>query len=99
MDSTDFLTKVPTTVPNETLLATFDVVSLCTNIPHDLGLTAVKYWLDKYPDSINQRFLCKFILEATKFILETIRFNSITNITSKSQERLWAPKWHLHMQH
>ena len=76
-DSTDFLTKLPTTVPNETLLATFDVVSLYTNIPHDLGLTAVKYWLDKYPDSIDQRFLCKFILEATKFILEnnTFQFN------------------------
>ena len=48
-DSTDFQAKLPTTVPNETLLATFDVVSLYTNIPHDLGLTAVKYWLDKYP--------------------------------------------------
>ena len=76
-DSTDFLTKLPTKVPNETLLARFDVVSLYTNIPHDLGLTAVKYWLDKYPDSIDQRFLCKFILEATKFILEnnTFQFN------------------------
>ena len=39
-----------------------------------MGLTAVKYWLDKYPDSIDQRFLCKFILEATKFILENNTF-------------------------
>ena len=76
-DSTDFLAKLPTVVPNETLLATFDVVSLYTNIPHDLGLTAIKYWPDKYPDSIDQRFLCRFILEATKFILEnnTFQFN------------------------
>ena len=57
-DSTDFLAKLPITVPNETLLATYDVVSLHTNIPHDLRLTVVKYWLDKYPDSINQWFLC-----------------------------------------
>ena len=41
-DSTDFLAKLPTMVTNETLLATFDVVSLYTNIPHDLGL-----WLDR----------------------------------------------------
>ncbi|CAG2230443.1 unnamed protein product [Mytilus edulis] len=39
-DDIDFLRYIPETVPKNTLLTTFDVTSLYTNIPHDLGTTA-----------------------------------------------------------
>ena len=47
---------------DKTVLCTFDVKSLHTNIPHEYGLEAMNYWLDKYQDSINPRFLEAFKL-------------------------------------
>ena len=37
-DTIDFLNTLPLTVKEETLLASFDVESLYTNIPHELGI-------------------------------------------------------------
>ena len=37
-DDMDFLNYIPQTVPGDTILVTFDVSSLYTNIPHNLGL-------------------------------------------------------------
>ena len=45
-------------------LVLFDVTSLYTNIPHELGLRTIKYQLDKYPGLIHSRFNIYFILEA-----------------------------------
>ena len=39
----DFLNYLPDEVEEYTLLVSFDVVSLYTSIPHDLGLTAIEY--------------------------------------------------------
>ena len=45
-DSTDFLNHLPTTVSPNSILASFDVESLYSNIPHELGLEAIEYWLN-----------------------------------------------------
>ena len=36
-------------------LAVFDVTNLWTNMPHKLGLKAIEYWLDKYPELTHSR--------------------------------------------
>ena len=71
----DFLNFIPTSVPNSTILATFDVTSLYTNIPHDLGLLAIRYWVEKQRNMIAGRFRTNFIIEAIKIILEENTFS------------------------
>ena len=73
-DTTDCLNNLPERVPPHTILASFDIEALYSNIPHDLGLEAVKYWLEKYPEEKKKRFLNNFILEAIKLILENNTF-------------------------
>ena len=41
-DTTDFLNNLPDRVPPSTLLASFDIEVLYSNIPHELGLETVK---------------------------------------------------------
>ena len=52
-DDIDFLKYVPKIVPQNTLLVSFDIVSLYTNISHDLGIKAINSWLTKYPEFQN----------------------------------------------
>ncbi|MCG8076000.1 MAG: GIY-YIG nuclease family protein, partial [Candidatus Thiodiazotropha taylori] len=74
-DDIDFLNFLPNNVPENTLLVSFDVVSLYSNIPHTLGQEAVSYWLEKYPELISERFSKDFILEGLKLILENNNFS------------------------
>lgn len=69
-DTTGFLNILPKTIPNDAILASFDVESLYSNIPHALGLKAVDYWLTKYPDILNSRFSKDFSLDGIQLILE-----------------------------
>ena len=73
-DDIDFLKYVPKIVPQNTLLVSFDIVSLYTNISHDLGIEAINSWLTKYPELIHERFSKEFILESIKIILENNNF-------------------------
>ena len=73
-DDIDFLKYVPKIVPQNTLLVSFDIVSLYTNISHDLGIKAINSWLTKYPELIHERFSKEFILESIKIILENNNF-------------------------
>ena len=58
------------------MLCTFDVKSLYTNIPHEYGLEAMNYWLDKHQDSINPRLSKAFILESVDILKNnTFKFN------------------------
>jgi hypothetical protein len=68
-DSFDFLDKLPKITVGTTLFVSFDVVSLYTNIPHELGLEALDFYLTKYADIINSRFSRHFILKAMELIL------------------------------
>ncbi|XP_062586434.1 uncharacterized protein LOC134248002 [Saccostrea cucullata] len=74
-DSMDFLNKIPENVEPDTLLVTFDVKSLYTNIPHDLGLEAIKFWIEKYPELIPRNISSEFILDSVRFILENNTFH------------------------
>ena len=56
-------------------MVTFDVCSLYTNIPHEVGPRAIEYFVSYYRQSINPRFTTQFIMEAASFILSN---NSIT---------------------
>ena len=69
-DTTDFLNNLPDTIPKDTILTSFDIEALYSNIPHKLGLEAIKYWIEKYPNTLNSRFSKEFILDGIKFILE-----------------------------
>ena len=74
-DTTDFLNNLPNTVPTDTILASFDIESLYSNIPHELGIQAVRFWLEKYPETLNGRFSNEFILEGIRLILENNTFS------------------------
>ena len=74
-DDLDFLNYIPTNVPDNTILTSFDVTSLYTNIPHDLGLEAVEYWIENKRNMIDTRFETQFIIKAVKIILEENIFN------------------------
>ena len=69
-DSIDFLNKCDRNTDRNTVIATFDVVGLYTNIPHTFGMEAVRYFLLKYKEDIHPRFNIPFILESIDFILK-----------------------------
>ena len=70
----DFLNHLPEHFPEDTILASFDVESLYSNIPHDLGLDAIKFWLQKHPEDLHRRFTDNFILDSIEFILQNNTF-------------------------
>ncbi|KAL5015231.1 hypothetical protein ScPMuIL_009501 [Solemya velum] len=74
-DDMDFLNHIPPEVPDSTILASFDVTSLYTNIPHDLGLTAANFWIEKHRDLVDRRFKTDFLLSALQIVLEGNIFN------------------------
>lgn len=73
-DTKDFLQKLPTRISQESILVSFDVESLYSNIPHDLGLEAISFWINKYPDELPNRISNAFVLEGIKIILENNNF-------------------------
>ena len=73
-DDRDFLSRLPRFIPYECDLISCDIVSLYTNIPHALGVEAVRYWLTKRTDLIPARFSIEFILEAVQFVLQNNYF-------------------------
>ena len=56
-DNLDFLAKCFRENKWDTILTTFDTVGLHSNIPHEYGLEAIEYWLDKFPESLHRDFL------------------------------------------
>ena len=73
-DDRDFLSRIPRFIDYDCDLISCDIVSLYTNIPHDLGLEALRYWLTKHPELLPRRFSVEFVIEAAKFILENNNF-------------------------
>ena len=59
--------------PN-TLIATFDVTNLYSNIPHELGKQAISFWIDKHPDTLHPRFNKNLIIEGIEIILNNNSF-------------------------
>ena len=79
IDDIHFLNFIPKQVSEHTQLVSFDIVSLYSNIPHDLGLEAISFWLDKYPELIANRYNKAFITEALKIVLENNIFSFNNN--------------------
>ena len=73
-DDLDLINQLPSHVNKNTKLGTLDVISLYSNFPTSLGLHAVKFYMDKFPDLINNRFNQTFILEGLKIVLENNSF-------------------------
>ena len=61
-DNIEFLKTCNRNVTYDTVLVTFDVCSLYTNIPHEFGLRAIEYFVSNYKQSINPRFTPQFVL-------------------------------------
>lgn len=76
-DNIHFLNMLPNDTCPDSLLATFDVTNLYSNIPHELGKKAITFWLEKYPETLNPRFNNNFIIDALDIILNknTFQFN------------------------
>ena len=68
-DDWDFLRFLPQEIEFDCTLYSCDIVSLYTSIPIELGLTAIKFWIQSKQHLIPQRFSNEFILEALKFVL------------------------------
>ena len=83
-DTIDFLNYLPKAVPESTILVSFDVTSLYTNINHELGIKAMKYWINKHPGSHNSRFSKEFIIDSILLIL--------TNNTFTFDDRIFLQK-------
>ncbi|XP_014781979.1 uncharacterized protein LOC106877555 [Octopus bimaculoides] len=67
-DDLDILEHLPKTTDEEALLVSFDVINLYTYIPHDYGIEAIKFWLEKHPEALPDRINQTFIIESLKFI-------------------------------
>ena len=77
-DSLDFLTQLPNTTTNDSILTTFDITNMYSNIDTTLGIEAISYWIDQHPNSLHQRFSKQFLIDAIKIVLEnnTFTFNN-----------------------
>ena len=73
-DDLDFLNQIPEQITENTILVSFDVVSLYTSIPHDLGLEAITFWVENYAQSLARKFTTRFIIEAISIILKENTF-------------------------
>ena len=55
--------------------STSPVFISCLNSPLELGIQAVQFWIEKYPNLINDRFTQNFILEGLKIVLNNNTFS------------------------
>ena len=75
-DDMDFLNYLPNKIDFDSTFVSFDVTSLYTNISHELGIEAISYWIDQFPDFLfDDRFTKDFfITEALRLVLENNYF-------------------------
>ena len=74
MDDWDFLKKLPRNLDLNFTLLTCYIVRLYTNIPHQLGLKALVYYITKYRNLIPNRLSKEFILEVAELVLKNNSF-------------------------
>ena len=81
-DNIDFLNSIPEKIDPNTLITTFDVTNLYSNIPHELGKQTISFWIDKHPDTLHPRFYKIFIIEGIETILNdnSFQFNKFNYI-------------------
>ena len=73
-DDIDLLNHLPPEINENEIFVSFDVTSLYSCIPHDLGMEAIQYWLSKRPDLLPDRISTEFVVNSIKLILENNSF-------------------------
>ena len=73
-ETVDVLNNLPEQLEDNVILATFDISSMYTNIDNDLGIEAIKYWLERDPEAIPNRIPKEFIIKGLKLVLQTNTF-------------------------
>ena len=81
----ELINKLSRNVPNDTILTSFDITSLYKNIPHNLGIEDIQYWLVEHPEIIPQRLSAQFIIEGIKLILNNNTFTFKDVLIEKRQ--------------
>ena len=66
-DNIQFLNSIPLKIDSNTLIVTFDITNLYSNIPHELGIKAISFWIDKYSEILHPRFNKNLILNYNSF--------------------------------
>ena len=72
-DVIDFLNRIPVFGTDDLpsiQMWSVDVKDMYQNIEHDIGLQAIEFWLERYPEKLPARISKKFVLEALRFVLE-----------------------------
>ena len=95
-DSLDFLRKCSRKNNDTTTLVTFDVKSLYTSIPHNYGLEAINFLIEKRTGSLHSRCSKGLVLESIKIILEknnncTFNDKFYRQISGKLMGTIFAP--------
>ena len=83
-NSVELINKLPVTLNEDDTFLTIDVSSLYTSITHELGVEAVAYFINKYPE-IQSSFSVTLIVDAVTLILKnnTFVFNGTNYIQTK----------------
>ena len=69
-DSFHFLEMLPKSIDFDSTFVTFDVTSLYTNIPKELGLEALSFWIDRFPESLTESWFTKeFVIAGFETVL------------------------------
>ena len=93
----DFWRKCSRKINNTITLVTFDVKSLYASVPHNYGLEAISFWIEKDPDLLRFRFSKGFLLESIKIILENSNCTSndefYRQISGTAMGTIFAPTY------
>lgn len=93
-DSTDFINKVSELrdLPHTVLLLTLDVSSLYTNITHDKGLDALRFYLEEHDAASSPP--SNFVVEMASYVLKYNYFNFNNDFYLKvSGSAIFAPNY------
>ena len=92
-DSMDFLNKLPTQTESDSILVTYDVTSLYSVIPHNLGLEAVAYWYDRYKDALPRDVSKEMIIEGLEIVLKNNTLSLMAKYFFKREAQQWGQRW------
>ena len=92
-DNLDFLRKYSRKNNDSTTVVTFDVKSLYTSIPHNYGLEAINFWIEKLPDPLHLKFSKGFVLGSMKIILENNNCTFNDEISGTAMGTIFAPTY------
>ena len=78
-------------IPPNSLLATIDVKSLYTNIPHDEGIKACSQAFIKLEKSNPQQPPAEILVNLLEIVLKNNTLNLTTNVLNNSMAQPWEP--------